>query len=420
MVSRRRFVQKASLASSLFLDNKWMSGVRIPRLGADENVTLDETFWHQVKMSYTVSSTLINLNNGGVSPQPKVVQEAVERYNRLSNETPSYYMWRILDKGRETIRAKLADLGGCSPEEIAINRNSSESLETVIFGLSLEPGDEVVLTRQDYPNMINAWKQREHRDGIVLKWVDLNLPSENEDYMVGKYVDAFTARTKVVHVTHLINWTGQIIPVQRIARVAKENGIDVVIDAAHSFAHVPYDIRDLGGDYLGTSLHKWLCAPFGSGMLWVRREKIKSLYPLFGSPDPTSDDIRKFEHLGTRSFAIEQAIGQAVDFHNMIGTERKFQRLHYLKNYWMSRLAGMPGIQLHTSKDPRYGGAIGFFSVDAISCNDIARDLLTRYHIHTVAINWEHFSGVRVTPNVYTVTHDLDRFVDAMSNIINS
>ncbi len=421
MESRRIFIKNVASAPLIGMSTqKWnslFSGV--PRVAPERDVTADETFWHQIKMAYTVSPALINLNNGGVCPQPKVVQQAVERYNQLSNETPSYYMWRILDKGREAIREKLAIIGQCSPEEIAINRNASEALETVIFGLRLKPGDEVVLSKQDYPNMINAWKQREHREKIVLRWIDLDLPSENIDEMVQKYIEGFNDRTRVVHLTHVINWMGQVIPVQKIARLARERGIEVVIDAAHSFAHLDYGIQDLDGDYFGTSLHKWLCAPFGSGMLWVRREKIAMLYPLFGSPDPEKDDIRKFEHLGTRSFAIEQGIGQAVDFHLMIGGKRKFKRLHYLKNYWMEALGKFKKIKIHTSPDENFGGAIGFFSIENMEPGEISSKLLNEYNIHTVAINWEHFHGVRVTPNVYTLTTDLDRFINAVKKIIS-
>ena len=421
MVSRRKFVWNASILPMVLSGSYSLADtVEIPQLEPEEDVTEDETFWHQVKMAYTVSPTLVNLNNGGVCPQPKVVQDAVERYNQLSNETPSYYMWRILDQGRESIREKLADLGGCSAEEIAVNRNASEALETVIFGLRLVRGDEVVLTKQDYPNMINAWKQRAHREGIILKWVDLDLPSEDSSAITRAYVAAFSDKTKVVHITHVINWMGQIIPARQIADAAHERNIEVVIDAAHSFAHLDYQIPDLGGDYLGTSLHKWLCAPFGSGMLWVRKEKIKNLYPLFGSPNPEDDNIRKFEHLGTRSFAIEQGIGQAIDFHRMIGTERKFKRLHYLKNYWMQQLANVEGIEFSTSMDPLYGGAIGFFSLKHVEPGVIGDLLLKQNNVHVVPITWEQFKGVRVTPNVYTLTSDLDRFIAGVREIAGS
>lgn len=377
----------------------------------------EETFWFQIKQAYTVSSSVLNLNNGGVSPQPKVVQQAVERYNQLSNEAPSYYMWRTLDQGREPIREKLADLAGCSKEEIAINRNTTEALETIIFGLSLNPGDEVILTKQDYPNMINAWKQREQRDGIVLKWISFDFPIEDEDEIIKGFTDAFTEKTKLVHITHMINWNGQVLPVRKIADKAKSAGIEVLVDAAHTFAHLDYTIEELNCDYFGTSLHKWLCAPFGSGMIYVQKEKISGLYPLFAAPDPLTDNIRKFEHLGTRSFAIEQGIGQAIDFHHMIGSERKAARLHYLKNYWAEKVKTIDGVDVKTSLDANYSGAIGLLHMDHKTPQDVAGALFRNYKIHTVAIVWENISGVRITPNVYTTTKDLDRLVKAVKEI---
>ena len=340
----------------------------------------------------------------------------MERYNRLSNETPSYYMWRILDQGREPVREKLAELAGCSADEIAINRNSSEALETIIFGLRLRAGDEVVLTKQDYPNMINAWKQREHRDGVVLKWLNFQFPIEDRQQIVETFVNAFTDKTKVVHLTHMINWMGQILPVREIAREARRRGIEVLVDAAHTFAHLGYRIPDLECDYYGTSLHKWLCAPFGSGMLYVRKEKIKSLYPLFGSPDPESEDIRKFEHLGTRSFAIEQGIGQAIDFHHMIGSERKQKRLQYLKNYWAERANELPGFRVETSLHPEFGCAIALLAHKEKDPSEVGNYLFSKHKIHTTTIKWENINGVRITPNVYTTTRDLDRLVRALES----
>ena len=377
----------------------------------------DETFWALIQQAYTVSPSILNLNNGGVSPQPRVVQEAVEHYNKMSNEAPSYYMWRILDRGREPVREKLAALLGARPDEVAINRNATESLETVVFGLQLERGDEVVLSTYDYPNMMNAWKQRAHRDGIVLKWVDLNLPEEEPTKIIEKYTSAFSERTKLVHLTHMINWTGQLLPVGEIGKVAKERGIEVLVDGAHTFAQLPYQIEELHCDYYGTSLHKWLCAPFGSGMLWVRPEKIKSLYPLFGAPEPDSSDIRKFEHLGTRSFAIEQAIGHAVEFHHMIGSERKANRLRYLNDYWLGKLKGLSNIQANHPENPALRGAISNISILGKDNAEISRVLFNKYRIHTVYIKWEKIDGIRITPNVYTSLRDLDRLVEALEDL---
>jgi selenocysteine lyase/cysteine desulfurase len=374
----------------------------------------DEDFWYYVQQSFTVSPELINLNNGGVSPSPKVVQEAMKRYLDFSNEAPSYYMWRILDQGREPLRKDLARIAGCSEEEIAINRNASEALETVIFGLELKAGDEVVVCKYDYPNCINAWKQREQRDGIRLVWVDLNLPSEDNDYMASQYTRAFTGKTRVVHITHVINWNGQIIPARKIADAAHQRGIDVVVDGAHSFAQFEYTIPSLGADYFGTSLHKWMAACIGSGMLYVKKEKIGPLYPLFAAADAKADNIRKFENLGTRPFFIEQAIGKAIDFYDMIGATRKEQRLFYLKNYWMTAVKDTPRVKLSTSLKPGFSCAIGMVGVEGKSASDLENYLFSQYKIHTVAINWENVHGIRVTPNVYTTTKELDRLISGI------
>lgn len=427
--SRRSFLSGSALTAGGFL-TAGLSGFSQPLQDLLNEILLrasfnqgashaDEDFWHLIKQAYTVSPQILNLNNGGVSPQPRVVQEAVERYNRLSNEAPSYYMWRVLDRGREPLRRKLADLAGCGAEEIAVQRNSSESLETVIFGLPLQRGDEVVLTRQDYPNMINAWKQREARDGVVLKWLNFDFPMTDAQAITDTFVSAFTDRTKVVHVTHMINWNGQILPVRQIARAAHARGIEVLVDGAHAFAHLDFKIPDLECDYFGTSLHKWLCAPFGSGMLYVKQDKIEKVWPLLAAPEGNASDIRKFEHLGTRSFAIEQAIGQAIDFQIMIGAERKHKRLHYLKNYWAEKVQLLPGVSIATSLDPEWGCALALLQIAGKDPAEVANYLFQEHKIHTVAINWENIHGVRITPHVYTLTSDLDILVRAIQAYVS-
>jgi selenocysteine lyase/cysteine desulfurase len=381
---------------------------------AASDLASDEDFWRYIQQSFTSSPYLVNLNNGGVSPAPKTVQDAMKRYFDYSNEAPSYYMWRILDQGREPLRTKMAKMAGCDPEEVAINRNSSEGLETIIFGLQLRAGDEIVAAKQDYPNMVNAYKQREKRDGVRMVWVNLELPSEDEDYLAQAYIKAFTPRTKVVHITHIINWNGQILPVKKIAAEAHKRGIEVIVDGAHSLFHFDFKISDLDCDYFASSLHKWLYAPIGSGMMYVRKSRIKNLYPLFASDDPLKDDIRKFEHLGTRPFFIEQAIGKALEFHEMIGNERKEKRLHYLKNYWMEKVRDTPKVKLNTSLHPKWGCAIGSVAIEGRKPGELDVFLMEKYRIHTVAIEWENIKGVRVTPNVYTTLNNLDMLVEGI------
>ena len=428
--SRRKFLQKAGAfsAASLFTSitkPAWArnleSALRYAEGMPAADLAADEEFWYYIQQSFTVSSGLINLNNGGVSPAPKTVQDAMKRYYDYSNEAPSYFMWRILDQGREPLRKNLAKMAGCSEEEIAINRNSSEGLETVIFGMQLKAGDEIVATKQDYPNMINAYKQREMRDGIKMVWLNLDLPTEDEDYLVKQFVNAFTPKTKVVHITHIINWNGQILPVKKIAQEAHKRNIDVIVDGAHSFAHFDFKIPDLDADYFAASLHKWLYAPIGSGMLYVRKEKIKSIYPLFATSDsPLKDDIRKFENLGTRPFFIEQAIGKAIEFHEMIGSERKEKRLHYLKNYWMEKVKNVPKVKINTPLHPKWGCAIGNVGVEGKKPAELDSFLMDKYKIHVVGIEWENIHGIRVTPNVYTTIKNLDLLVEGITAFAKS
>jgi selenocysteine lyase/cysteine desulfurase len=381
------------------------------------DVAQNEDFWSVIQRSYSVNPDIINLNNGGVSPAPIVVQQAVERYNQLSNEGPSYYMWQILDQGREPLRQKLAHLAGVKANEIAIDRNSTEALNTIIFGLPLKAGDEVIGTKQDYPHMIQAYRQRAERDGIVYKQISFDLPIEDDEVIVKAYEQAITPRTKIIHVTHMINWVGQTMPVAKIADMAHSHGIEVIADGAHSFGLIDFKIPDLKCDYFGTSLHKFLSAPIGTGMMWISADKIEKIWPLVCNSTPHSSDIRKFEDLGTRSFPIEQGIGEAINFHEGIGSKRKEQRIHYLKNYWASRVQTVPKVKFHTSLDPRYSCAICGVSIDGMTPAQLASALFDQYKIHTVGIVWENISCVRVTPHVYTTIPDLDKMVGAITDL---
>jgi selenocysteine lyase/cysteine desulfurase len=429
MKSRRSFLQKTSAALGAFAIAPFAANASSDSVAealaelntlSPEAAVLDDDLWARMAQAYTVSPNILNLNNGGVSPQPKVVQDAVDRYYHLSNEAPTYYMWQILDKGREPLRRKLADLAGVSPDELAIQRNTTEALGTITWGIDMKAGDEIVMTKQDYPNMIHAWKQRELRHSVKINWINLSLPLENDETIIKAYVDATTSKTKIWHITHLVTWTGQIFPAVKLCAEARKRGIISIVDAAHTFAHLDYKISDLNCDYFGTSLHKWLCAPFGTGLLYVRKELIEKTWPIFPTDKPQSPDIRKFEALGTRSFAPEQAIGQAIDFHNAIGAKRKQERLHYLKKYWCEAVTKNSRVKLHISLKPEYSCALGTFSIDGLDVADIGSRLMSEYQIHTTTIKWENVNAVRVTPHVYTTTKDLDRLIDAIGKIAAS
>lgn len=424
--SRRNFLQKAgtlagafafpAFSPSLFSRQLHLANQRYRHL-TDDEMAQNEDYWSVVQQGYTVNPNIINLNNGGVSPAPRGVQDALDRYNKYANEAPSYFMWRIMDQGREPLREKLAHLAGTSPHEIAINRNATEALNTVVFGLPLQPGDEVIGTRQDYPNMVQAWQQRALRDGIVYKQIDFSFPIENDDTIVNAFENAITPNTKLLHITHIINWVGQIMPVRKLADMAHKRGIEVLVDGAHSFALLHFAIPDLHCDYFGTSLHKFLSAPIGTGMLWIKKEHIARVWPLLCNSQPQSTDIRKFETLGTRSFAIEQAIGEAINFHNAIGGKRKEARIRYLKNYWAQQAQQIKGVRLHTSLKNEYSCAICGVSIDGMSTAELDGQLFGKYKIHCTNINWENISCVRITPHVYTTLHDLDKLVTALTAI---
>jgi len=392
------------------------AGSRIARV-SPEVAAQNEDYWSIIQRAYSVNPNLINLNNGGVSPAPIVVQQAVERYNELANEGPSYYMWRVIDQGREPLREKLALIAGAKPEEIAINRNSTESLNTIIYGLDFKAGDEVIGTKQDYPNMIQAYRQRAMREGIVYKQISFDFPIEDDEQIVKAFEQAITLRTKLIHVTHMINWVGQTMPVAKIADMAHSHGIEVLVDGAHSFGLMDFKIPDLHCEYFGTSLHKFLSAPIGTGMMWVRQDKIEKVWPLTCNDKPRSGDIRKFETLGTRSFPLEQGIGEAINFHEGIGAKRKEERIRYLKDYWASRVQNVKKVKLHTSLNAKYSCAICGVSIDGMTPAELEAALFNKYKIHAVGIVWENISCVRVTPHVYTPLADLDKLVRAIETI---
>ncbi len=424
--SRRKFLQQfgtlsfafgaGSLFNEVHAEAFALANKKIQHL-SPEATAADEDYWSVIQQAFTVNPNIINLNNGGVSPSPRIVQEAVERYNKLANEGPSYYMWRTLDAGREPLREKLAMLAGCDAEEIAINRNSTEALNTVIYGLPLKAGEEVIGARQDYPNMVHAWRQRQEREGLVYKQISFDFPIEDDDTIVAAYEKAITPKTKLIHITHVVNWVGQILPVRKIADMAHAKGIEVLVDGAHSFGLLDFKIPDLHADYFGSSLHKFLSAPIGSGMLWIKKEKISKIWPLLCNDHPKSDNIRKFEVLGTRSFPIEQGIGEAINFHNAIGAKRKEERIRYLKNYWAEKVQNVPKVKLHTSLNAKYSCAICGFSIDGFTPSEVDYELFNKYKIHVVPIAWENISCVRVTPHVYTKIADLDKLVNAIVNM---
>jgi selenocysteine lyase/cysteine desulfurase len=394
------------------------SSGRAAALRAPEDVAGDEDWWREAQQAFTVDRSLINLNNGGVSPSPRAVQEAMRRYLELSNEAPVYTMWKLLEPQVESVRRGLAAAFGCDPEEMAITRNASESLETCILGLDLKRGDEVLTTNQDYPRMLTTWRQRERREGIVLKTISFPVPPPSLDDLLDRFARAITPRTRVILLCHITNLTGQIFPVKEVCRLGRDKGIEVIVDGAHAFAHFPYKLSDLDCDYYGTSLHKWLFAPHGTGFLYVRKAKIGKLWPLMAAPPEMTDDIRKFEEIGTHPAANHNAIAEALTFHDALGPERKAARLRYLRDRWMRRLHGRKGVKIHTSFDPAMGCAIGNVGLEGVHPEKLADHLWNVRRLIVTPILHEEFQGLRITPNVYTTLGDVDAFAEEMERVI--
>ncbi len=380
----------------------------------------DEEYWTQIQRAFDLDRTMLNFNNGGCSPAPTHVLEQMLRDLRFSNELPVHHMWTVLEPRLESVRRDLAHDFGCDPEELAIVRNASEANETVILGLDLQRGDEVIVSNQNYGRMLTTWDQRVRRDGIVLKQISFDVPS-SDDHVVERFLAAVTPRTRVIELTHITNLTGQILPVRRIVQAARAKGIEVIVDGAHAYAHFPFTRDDLDCDYYGTSLHKWLLAPVGTGFLYVRRAKITKVWPLMAASAGQDADIRKFEEIGTHPAANHNAIASALVFHRGIGVERKVARLRWLRDRWAKQLMALNDrVRILTPLEGERAGAIALFSVDGVDPSKLGAHLLEKHRIVCTPIVHPEFRGIRVTPNVYSTPDECDRFAETVAMVVRS
>ncbi len=383
-----------------------------------ESVAADEVEWAKVRDAFVPQQPLNNLNNASISPPTIVVQDAMIKAYQFANANPDINMWRKLDKALDGIKQKLAILADCDASEIALNRNSTEGLCTAIFGIPLKAGDEVLLSDWDYASMRKAWDQRREREGIAITPVKFEL-MDSDDAIVEAYSKAITPRTKAMQLTHMIHWNGRVLPVSRLCKIARDRGIQTVVDAAQSFAHIPISVREIGCDFFVTSLHKWMAAPFGNGMLVMRSERIDATWPLLAPFDPPPLRIDKFDHynLGTYNSAAQTAIEPAIDFHNAIGTAKIFKRLQFLTKYWVERASDIKGFKMHTPLDHPQLGAVSLFSIAGVSPDVIEQQMLEVYKFRVRMRRVNALEGVRVSPQIYTLKADLDRFVDGLRQI---
>ncbi|HEV8150981.1 MAG TPA: aminotransferase class V-fold PLP-dependent enzyme [Gemmatimonadales bacterium] len=384
-----------------------------------EKLADDEAYWTEIQRAFDVDRTMVNLNNGGCSPAPTHVLEQMIRDLKFSNELPVDHMWRVLEPRIESVRRDLARDFGCDAEEMAITRNASEANEIMILGLDLKAGDEVIVTNQNYGRMLTTWRQRVRRDGIVLKEISVKVPPPSQQYLVEQFRAAITPRTKVIEVTHITNLTGQIMPVKELVTLARPLGIDVFVDGAHAYAHFPFKRDELGVDYYGTSLHKWLLTPVGAGFLYVRKDKQKKLWAMMAAPPEMDEDIRKYEEIGTHPAANHNAISAALAFHRAIGADRKVARLRWLRDRWAKRLlAENDRVRVLTPLDSPYSGAIALFNVTGMDMAKLNGWLVDKYRIINTFIGHPEFTGLRITPNVYTTPDEIDLFAEKVLEAI--
>jgi selenocysteine lyase/cysteine desulfurase len=426
MANRRSFLTGAGIAGLVAAAFRHDAIARAARADNDaagcppRDLASNEDYWSEIQRSFDTDRTIINFNNGGVCPSPSHVLEQMIRDLRFTNESPARHMWDVLEPRIESVRRDLAREFGCDADEIAVTRNASESMETLIFGIDLERGDEAIITDQNYPRMITTWDQRARREGIVVKKISFPIPLPSPAVFVDQIRQAITPRTKVIEFPQITNFSGQILPVRDVVRLGREQGIEVFVDGAHAFGHLAFKRDDLECDYFGCSLHKWVLAPVGTGFLYVRKNKQRSIWPLMAAPAAMGENVRKFEEIGTHPAANHNAIVAALAFHRSIGAERKLARLRYLRDRWARPLlAADHRVKVWTAIDDDAASAgIGLVQIEGIDSRKLFEFLWDKHRIFTIAIPHHQFEGIRITPNVYTTLEEVDVFVDAMKRAL--
>jgi len=430
--SRRSFLRAAGAAGTVSSAAKVM---RLERLLAasqsvadksPEEVAKDEFYWREVQLDFKLDRTIINLNNGFTCPTPRVALESEWRYMDMINMAPIFYQGPIADR-IQTIRLRMAEEFGCDPEEMALTRGASESLQIAQNGIDLKAGDEVITTEQDYPRMLTTWDQRMRRENIKVTRLQFPVPTTADD-LYSRFEKAITPNTKVFHFCHVTNLTAQMFPVARLSRLARSKGIVTIVDGAHALGHFPFKLRELECDAYGVSLHKWLLAPIGNGCLYVRKEMIPRFWPLQAAPEQQDDDIRKFEAIGTHPWAIRAALGEALAYHQAIGTERKAARLRYLSLRWVNALKAHPRIKVLTDfSEPPQAWGVAAVNMEGIDVRDLAKFLMDKYRIIVVPLvggappnQVFDYQALRVSPNIYTTLEEIDTFVKGMEDALKN
>ncbi len=382
-----------------------------------EAVAKNEDFWETIRQGYKLKSDYINLENGYYCILPQEILDHYIEKIREVNMHGAYYMRTVQFDNKKAAAQKLARVAGCKDDELIITRNTTESLDMIISGLHWQEGDEAVMAEQDYGAMLDMFRLVAKRYGMVNKIVSVPMYPKSDDEIVQLYANAITPKTKLLMVCHMINITGHILPIKKICDMAHSKGVPVMVDGAHAFAHIEFKIPDLNCDYYGCSLHKWLSVPLGAGMLYVKKENVGKIWPLFGEDGKKEDDILRLNHTGTHPVATDLAIAYSIDFYEKIGAERKEARLRYLQNYWTDKVRNLPNVVLNTPSDKSRSCGIANVGIKGMAPAELAVRLLKKYKIYTVAIDSAGVHGCRITPNVYTTTAELDVLVKALTEL---
>ena len=412
--------RRTILKSGLLLATPIKSIASLQELSSIEAKSMnDNDFWHSIRTEFPMDRTMINLNNGGVSPSPRSVMQALHTGLDYANQAPARNIWQQQEPGLERVRQGISSLFGVIEEEIAITRNASESLQHLQMGIPLKKGDEVLTTELDYPRMITAWEQRVRRDGIIFKKIPISIPVMDPSDIVKAFKKAMTKNTKIIHVSHVAFCTGQIFPIRDICLMSKELGIECIVDGAHSFAHFPFQQKDLQCDYFGTSLHKWLYAPVGNGMLYVAKEKISGIWPLMAANPDQDNSIKKFEEIGTHAAALHNAVTEALAFNERVGLEKKAERLRALHMRWINKIKDQPGVSFMTNvNDPSQWCGLMVFRFEGFDHAKIGEYLFSTHRIITTPIKYANVDGIRITPNIYISDSEIDYFADVLLSIL--
>ena len=411
-MNKREFIRNITFSSLALSLSSWSDSNETAIQHSD-----GDDIWSRIRADYNLKTEYINLENGYYNIMPKAILDRQLRELNQLNIEGSFYMRKKMADDRLKVRTSLAEFLQLPVEEMIITRNTTESMDIVISGMDWKKGDEAIFANQEYGAMIDMLKQQSKRYGITNRSFDLTMHPDNDEQIVAQYENLITDKTRLILVSHMINITGHILPIRKICDMAHKHGVKVLVDGAHAIGHFVFNIKELNCDYYGSSLHKWLSTPLGCGMLYVKKDNISGLWPLFGESAYPDDDIRKLNHTGTGPIHAELCIPAAIDYYKSIGGRKKEERLRYLQNYWTEKVRHLPRIILNTPKDPSRSCAIANVGIENIRPIDLADTLFEKYKIWTVAIDGAGVKGCRITPNVYTSTEELDKFVVTLKEI---